>query len=60
VPDLIGVTLRRARQRLRKVNLRAEIAAFTDGPPGRVVSQTPPSGVAAAPDMAVRLVIARG
>ena len=60
VPDLTGVTLRRARQRLRKANLRAEIAAFTEGPPGRVVAQTPPSGVAAAPGMAVRLVIARG
>lgn len=60
VPDLTGVTLRKARQRLRKANLRAEIAAYTDGPPGRVVSQTPPSGVAAAPGMAVRLVVARG
>lgn len=60
VPDLTGVTLRKARQRLRQVQLRAEIAAFTDGPSGRVVAQVPASGVAAAPGMAVRLVIARG
>jgi penicillin-binding protein 1A len=60
VPDLTGVTLRKARERLRKVKLRAEIAAFIDGPPGRVVAQTPESGVAAAPGMAIRLVIARG
>jgi penicillin-binding protein 1A len=60
VPELSGATLRKAREELRKVGLRAEVVAFTDGPPGRVVSQTPRSGVAAAPGMAVRLVVARG
>jgi beta-lactam-binding protein with PASTA domain len=60
VPDLTGATLREARARLRRVRLRAEVVAFTDGPPGRVVSQLPRSGVAAAPGMAIRLVVARG
>jgi penicillin-binding protein 1A len=60
VPDLGGATLRKAREELRKVGLRAEVVAFTSGPPGRVVSQTPRSGVAAAPGMAVRLVVSRG
>ncbi|MEX2210551.1 MAG: PBP1A family penicillin-binding protein [Gaiellaceae bacterium] len=60
VPDLTGATLRQARARLRKVQLRAEVVSFTDGPPGRVVSQTPRAGVAAAPGMAIRLVVARG
>jgi penicillin-binding protein 1A len=60
VPDLAGATLRRAREELRRVGLRAEVVAFTDGPPGRVVSQIPRSGVAAAPGMAVRLVVSRG
>ncbi|MEX1357761.1 MAG: PBP1A family penicillin-binding protein [Gaiellaceae bacterium] len=60
VPELAGATLRKAREELRKVGLRAEVVAFTDGAPGRVVSQTPRSGVAAAPGMAVRLVVSRG
>jgi penicillin-binding protein 1A len=61
VPDLTGVTLRKARERLRKVRLRPEVTAFTDeGPSGRVVAQVPQSGVAAAPGMVVRLVLARG
>jgi penicillin-binding protein 1A len=60
VPELTGVTLRKAREELRKAGLRAEVVAFTDGPPGRVVSQTPRSGVAGAPGMAVRLVVSRG
>ncbi|MDQ4029835.1 MAG: PBP1A family penicillin-binding protein [Actinomycetota bacterium] len=60
VPNVEGATLRVARQRLRKVRLRAEIAAVTDGPPGRVIGQFPKSGVAAAPGMVVKLVVARG
>jgi beta-lactam-binding protein with PASTA domain len=60
VPELAGATLRKAREQLRKVGLRAEVVAFAGGPPGRVVSQIPRSGVAAAPGMAVRLVVSRG
>ena len=60
VPELAGVTLRKAREELRKAGLRAEVVAFTDGQPGRVVSQTPRAGVAGAPGMAVRLVVSRG
>jgi hypothetical protein len=60
VPNVEGATLRLARQRLRKVRLRAEIAAFTDGPSGRVIGQLPESGVAAAPGMVVKLVVGRG
>jgi membrane peptidoglycan carboxypeptidase len=60
VPELAGATLRKAREELRKAGLRAEVVAFTDGPPGRVVSQTPRAGVAGAPGMAVRLVVSRG
>ena len=60
VPNVEGATLRTARQRLRKVRLRGEIAAVTNGPSGRVIGQFPESGVAAAPGMVVKLVVARG
>ena len=60
VPDLIGATLRQARDRLRRIGLRAEVVAFTEGEPGMVVAQTPRRGVAAAEDMAVRLLVGRG
>jgi penicillin-binding protein 1A len=57
VPDVVGLDLRHARQRLRKVRLDGLVSRFADGPTGRVVSQTPPPGVAAAPNMKVTLVV---
>ncbi len=60
VPNVVGLDLRRARQRLRKVELAPLVVRFADGRPGRVVAQTPRGGVAAAPDMKVSLVVARG
>jgi membrane peptidoglycan carboxypeptidase len=60
VPNVVGLDLRRARQRLRKVELDPLVVRFADGRPGRVVAQTPRAGVAAAPDMKVSLVVARG
>ncbi|MGI8422125.1 MAG: PBP1A family penicillin-binding protein, partial [Gaiellaceae bacterium] len=60
VPDLVGHTLRDARRRLRKVQLSLRVGALVDGTGGRIVSQEPAAGVAAAPGMQVTLSVARG
>jgi membrane peptidoglycan carboxypeptidase len=54
VPRLVGLDLRRARAKLRGLKLRPAVS-FGAGEPGRVVSQAPRPGVAAAPGMTVRV-----
>ena len=56
VPDVVGLTLRGARERLAAVRLRAR----ADGATGRVVRQRPRAGVAAAPGMTVTLAVSPG
>ncbi len=60
VPDVVGLTLRQARDRLRKAGVKPLIVGFGDGRPGRVVGQFPRGGVAAKPGLTVRLVVSRG
>jgi beta-lactam-binding protein with PASTA domain len=52
--------MREARAKLRAVGLHAVVGGFVGGPTGRVVSQAPLPGVAAAPGLEVRLTVARG
>jgi penicillin-binding protein 1A len=59
VPEIVGLNLRRARAQLRKLKLTPSVR-FGSGKAGRVVSQDPVAGVAAAPGMRVRLVVGRG
>jgi beta-lactam-binding protein with PASTA domain len=59
VPNLVGRTLAEAQARLRKRRLKPEIT-FGEGKPGTVVRQAPAPGLAAAPGLSVRLVVARG
>jgi penicillin-binding protein 1A len=54
VPKIVGLNLRQARAKLRKLKLQSSIR-FGDGKAGRVVAQEPRAGVAAAPGMIVRL-----
>jgi membrane peptidoglycan carboxypeptidase len=62
VPQVVGLTLERARQRLARLGLRPVIARRTLAArtTGRVVSQRPRAGVAAATGMRVTLLLARG
>jgi penicillin-binding protein 1A len=60
VPNVVGLDLRHAREKLRGRRLNGDVVRFSDGRAGRVVSQAPPAGVAAAPHMQVKLVVARG
>jgi beta-lactam-binding protein with PASTA domain len=60
VPDLIGLTIERARVKLRRNGLDAIVEASGDGEPGVVLGQTPEPGIAAARETTIRLVVARG
>jgi penicillin-binding protein 1A len=60
VPKLIGLSLREARTKLRKIGLAIDIAGFTDGEPGVVVAQSPRPNVAARRDLDVTVVVGRG
>jgi hypothetical protein len=59
VPKIVGLTLRQARTKLRKLKLQPTVR-FGSGKAGQVISQEPLAGVAAAPGMKIRLVVARG
>jgi penicillin-binding protein 1A len=59
VPQTVGLTLQAARRRLAHVKLVPSVS-FGRGRAGRVVSQRPLAGRAAAPGMTVSLVVARG
>jgi penicillin-binding protein 1A len=59
VPRVLGRSLAAARARLARAHLQP-VVRFGDGPSGRVVSQAPAAGVAAAPRLTVRLVVGRG
>jgi len=59
VPKLVGLRLPAARAKLSRLKL-VPLVGFGTGKPGRVISQKPLAGVAAAPGMTVRLVVARG
>ena len=60
VPDVVGLSLREARARLRGRGLVVAIDRFADGRAGRVIAQTPVAGVAGEPRMRVRLVVGHG
>ena len=55
VPKIVGLNLRQARAKLRKLKLQRRRSRFGDGKAGRVVAQEPRAGVAAAPGMTVTL-----
>ncbi|TML03473.1 MAG: PBP1A family penicillin-binding protein [Actinobacteria bacterium] len=60
VPNVIGLSLRQARARLRGRGLVIGIARFADGGAGQVLAQIPVAGVAAAPRMTVSLIVGHG
>jgi penicillin-binding protein 1A len=61
IPDVVGLTLAKARARLAKRELAGDIEAFADGgKAGTVIAQFPRAGRAAVPNMTIRLVVARG
>jgi hypothetical protein len=59
VPSIVGLTLRDARTKLARLKL-LPLVHFGAGKSGQVIAQEPLAGVAAAPGMTVRLIVARG
>jgi hypothetical protein len=59
VPNVVGLRLRKARAKLRTLGLSARVARFTRGKPGRVVSQKPHAGAAAARGLEIRLSVGK-
>ena len=59
VPDIKGLTLAQARERLRGLELVPRVTRFADGRARRVLRQQPAAGVAASPGMVVRLTVGR-
>jgi len=60
VPDIVGMSVRQARARLRARGLVPAIERFADGSAGQVIAQAPAPHLAAAPRMTVRLVVGHG
>jgi penicillin-binding protein 1A len=61
VPDVVGLTLAEARDRLARRRLAGVVEAYADGGSAdTVIAQFPRAGRAAAPNMTIRLVMARG
>ena len=60
VPNVVGLDLRKARKRLRKLHLTPFVIRFAKGKAGKVVAQKPRAGVAAGAKMQVSLVVGRG
>jgi membrane peptidoglycan carboxypeptidase len=60
VPDVVGTKLRRARNQLAKLGVRARANRFRAGKRGIVLAQHPAAGVAAGRHLTVRLVVGRG
>jgi len=56
VPQTVGLSLRAAQRKLKRLKLVPEVT-FGTGRPGHVVAQTPHAGVAAAPGMKVVLIV---
>ena len=59
VPHVVGLSLRQARAKLAALKLLPAVR-FGNGKPGRVLSQQPVAGVAAAPGMTVHVTVAWG
>ncbi|HEY3187977.1 MAG TPA: PASTA domain-containing protein, partial [Solirubrobacteraceae bacterium] len=59
VPQVVGLPLARARRSLARAELDTWVVPAKRGRPGRVLFQVPKSGVAAAPGMAVKLLVAQ-
>ena len=55
VPNVVGLKLRKARAKLRKLGLNPRVIRFMRGKPGRIVAQKPRAGVAAAGGLEIRL-----
>jgi penicillin-binding protein 1A len=59
IPDVVGLSLTEARRRLANRDIAGFVEAFADGEAGSVIAQFPHAGLAASPNMTVRLIVGR-
>jgi penicillin-binding protein 1A len=59
IPNVVGLTFQEARARLARRRLAAFVDAFVDGDDGIVLGQRPRAGLAAGPNMTIRLLVGR-
>jgi penicillin-binding protein 1A len=59
VPDVVGLTLARARHRLARQDLAGFVEAYADGKSSVVLAQYPRAGLAATRNMTIKLIIGR-
>ena len=59
IPDVTGLPFDKARRMLAKRHLAGLLQAYADGRPGIVLQQVPRAGLAAAPNLTVRLIVGR-
>ena len=59
IPDVVGLSLTRARRLLAGRDIAGFVEAFADGKSGVVLAQYPHAGLAAVQNMTVRLVVGR-
>jgi penicillin-binding protein 1A len=59
IPDVSGLSLRRARRILAAHQIAGFVEGYTDGKPGVVLTQYPHAGLAAVRNMTVRLIVGR-
>ena len=61
VPDVVGMTVEKARHKLANRRLAGLVQTYVDGGrAGEIVAQFPRAGLAATRNMTVRLVVSRG
>ena len=60
IPNVVGLGLADARAKLGKRHLSGFVSSFVDGERLVVLAQSPKPGLAAAPDLTVKLVVGRG
>jgi membrane peptidoglycan carboxypeptidase len=59
IPDVVGLSVATARHRLAARDIAGLVEAFADGKTGLVLAQYPHAGLAATPNMTVRLIVGR-
>ncbi len=60
IPEVVGLSVTKARQRLASRDIAGLIEAYVDGKNGVVLAQYPHAGLAAVRNMTVRLIVGRG
>lgn len=59
IPNIVGLPIDKARRMLARRHLAGLVQAYADGKPGRVLQQFPRAGLAAAPNLTIRLIVGR-